>query len=51
VRQFDVFDNPVSEMRGAVPFVIVLSSHLLGDLAEVVVAPLRRGLDRLFTGF
>jgi hypothetical protein len=29
-------------MRGAAPFVAVLSSHLLPDLTEVVVAPLVR---------
>ena len=30
-------------MRNAAPFVVVLSSHLLGDLIETVVAPVRRG--------
>jgi toxin CcdB len=43
VRQFDLFENPAAPMREAAPFVVVLSSHLLGDLAETVVAPLRRG--------
>ncbi|NBW09464.1 MAG: plasmid maintenance protein CcdB [Caulobacteraceae bacterium] len=42
VRQFDVFDNPSSAMREAAPFVVVLSSHLLPGLTEVVVAPLVR---------
>lgn len=30
-------------MRMGAPFVVVLSSHLLGDLIEAVVAPVRRG--------
>ena len=30
-------------MRMGAPFVVVLSSHLLGDLIESVVAPVRRG--------
>jgi len=30
-------------MRRAVPFVVVLSSHLLGDLTEVIVAPVLAG--------
>ena len=30
-------------MRAGAPFVVVLSSHLLGDLIEAVVAPVRRG--------
>lgn len=30
-------------MRSAAPYVVVLSSHLLGDLPQVVVAPVRRG--------
>ena len=30
-------------MRAAAPFVVVLSSHLLGDVVETVVAPVRRG--------
>jgi hypothetical protein len=29
VRQFDLYENPATPMRGAVPFVVVLSSHLL----------------------
>ena len=29
-------------MRGGAPFVVLLSSHLLGDLTETVVAPVRR---------
>lgn len=44
MRQFDLFENPVSQMRGAAPFVVILSSHLLGELSDIVVAPLRRGV-------
>lgn len=29
-------------MRAGAPFVVVFSSHLLGDLIEAVVAPVRR---------
>ena len=43
MRQFDLFENPASQMRLAAPYVVVLSSHLLGDLPQVVVAPVRRG--------
>jgi toxin CcdB len=39
VRQFDLYENPVASMREGVPFVMVLSSHLLADLTEVIVAP------------
>ena len=35
MRQFDLYENPVAFMRDGV----VLSSHLLADLTEVVVAP------------
>ena len=40
MRQFDVFSNPSPTMRAVAPYVVVLSSHLLRDLTEVVVAPL-----------
>ncbi|PVM93729.1 CcdB family protein [Caulobacter endophyticus] len=43
MRQFDLFENPASQMRSAAPYVVVLSSHLLGDLPQIVVAPVRRG--------
>lgn len=39
MRQFDLYENPVASMREGVPFVMVLSSHLLADLTEVVVTP------------
>lgn len=43
MRQFDLYENPATPMRGAVPFVVVLSSHLLGDLTEIIVAPVLFG--------
>ena len=43
MRQFDLYENPAAPMRTGAPFVVVLSSHLLGDLIEAVVAPVRRG--------
>ncbi|MDI1365856.1 MAG: CcdB family protein [bacterium] len=43
MRQFDLYENPAMPMRMGAPFVVVLSSHLLGDLIEAVVAPVRRG--------
>jgi toxin CcdB len=43
VRQFDLYENPISTMRGAVPFVIVLSSHHAPGLVEAIVAPVLRG--------
>ncbi|MGH6979244.1 MAG: CcdB family protein [Brevundimonas sp.] len=42
MRQFDLFDNPSSRQRESAPFVVVLSSHFLGGLAEVIVAPVVR---------
>lgn len=38
-------------MRGAVPFVVVLSSHLLGDLTEVIVAPVLVGRSTPLNAF
>ena len=40
MRQFDVFENPSAASRGFAPYLMMASSHLLLDLAEVVVAPL-----------
>lgn len=40
MRQFDVYRNPVQAARSFAPHVIVLSSHLLLDFEDVVVAPL-----------
>ncbi|HJV43804.1 CcdB family protein, partial [Caulobacter sp.] len=39
MRQFDAFQNPSSESRRVAPYLVVLSSHHLRDLSEVVVAP------------
>lgn len=51
MRQYDLYDNPATAMRGAVPFVVVLSSHLLGDLTEVIVAPVLAGRDTPLSAF
>lgn len=51
MRQFDLYANPATPMRGAVPFVVVLSSHLLGDLTEVVVAPVLAGRSAPLNAF
>ncbi len=42
MRQFDVHENPVLTARKAMPYLVVLSSHLLPDLTEVIVAPVTR---------
>ncbi len=39
MRQFEAYQNPSPEARKAAPFLVVLSSHHLRDLTEVVVAP------------
>ena len=40
MRQFDVYENPSPRRRDIAPYFVVLSSHLLSNLDEVVVAPL-----------
>lgn len=40
MRQFDVYENPIDAARGFAPYVVVLSSHHLPQLDDVVVAPL-----------
>lgn len=40
MRQFDVLRNPDPETTSWAPYVVVLQSNLLHDLATVVVAPL-----------
>lgn len=40
MRQFDVYENPSPRRREIAPYFVVLSSHLLLKLDEVVVAPL-----------
>jgi len=51
VRQYDLCENPAASMRGAVPFVVMLSSHLLGDLTEVIVAPVLAGRSMPLNAF
>ncbi len=40
VRQFGVYENPSASGRRFAPYLVVLSSHLLADFDDVVVAPL-----------
>lgn len=40
VRQFDVYGNPSPEARQFAPYLVFLSSHLLLDFDDAVVAPL-----------
>lgn len=40
MRQFDVFRNPSLEARKVAPFLVMLSSHHLRGIAEIIVAPL-----------
>lgn len=40
MRQFDLFRNPSLESREVAPFLVMMSSHHLRDLSEIVVAPL-----------
>ena len=40
MRQFDIYENPITATRAFAPYVAVLSSHHLPQLDEVVVAPL-----------
>lgn len=39
MRQFEAYQNPSPESRKTAPFLVVMSSHHLRDLTEVVVAP------------
>ena len=40
MRQFDVYENPSSAGSRFAPYLVVLSSHLLADFDDAVVAPL-----------
>ena len=40
MRQFDVYENPSRDARLFAPYLVVLSSHLLLDFDDAVVAPL-----------
>ena len=39
MRQFDVFRNPSLEARKVAPFLVMLSSHHLRGIDEIIVAP------------
>lgn len=39
MRQFDVFENPSPAARRFAPYLVVMSSHLLLDFDDAVVAP------------
>lgn len=40
MRQFDVHRNPSTSARAFAPYLVVLSSHHLVDIDDVIVAPL-----------
>jgi toxin CcdB len=40
LRQFDVVRNPSLEARKVAPFLVMLSSHHLRGIDEIIVAPL-----------
>ena len=40
MRQFDIYENPSAEARRYAPYLVVLSSHLLLEFEDAVVAPL-----------
>ena len=40
MRQFEAYQNPSPESREVAPFLVIISSHHLRDLTEVVVAPI-----------
>lgn len=40
MKQFDVYENPSPAARRFAPYLVVLSSHLLLDFDDAVVAPL-----------
>jgi toxin CcdB len=46
LRQFDVYRNPSPESRKIAPFLVMLSSHYLHDLSEIIVAPLVNDASR-----
>ncbi len=50
MRQFDAYLNPSPESREVAPFLVVLSSHHLRDLEEVVVAPAVNDAERQVSG-
>jgi len=50
LRQFDAYLNPSPESREVAPFLVVLSSHHLHGLEEVVVAPTVNDAKRQISG-
>jgi len=50
LRQFDVFENPNSELRLYAPFLVILQSHHLQALDTTVVAPLIDDARRPLSG-
>lgn len=50
MRQFDAYLNPSLESRQVAPFLVVLSSHHLRGLDEVVVAPAVNDAERRISG-
>jgi toxin CcdB len=50
LRQFDAYLNPSPESREIAPFLVVLSSHHLRGLEEVVVAPAVNDAERQVGG-
>lgn len=50
MRQFDVYENPSREARCFAPYLVVLSSHLLLDFDDAVVAPLVNDSQRTVPG-
>lgn len=50
MRQFDAYLNPSPESRKVAPFLVVLSSHHLHELDEVVVAPAVNDAKRQVSG-
>lgn len=50
MRQFDVYENPSPEARRFAPYLVVLSSHMLLDFEDAVVAPLVNDSQRTVPG-
>ncbi len=50
MKPFDVFHNPAPDARGYAPYIVVLSSHFLPQLEDVVVAPLVNDAEHQLSG-
>lgn len=46
MKQFDVYENPSPAAKRFAPYLVVLSSHLLTDFDDVIVAPLVNDAER-----